>query len=99
MSVTYFVYFFIFIYILSFLAGSVTPKEEEKVVEASVCHNCREHEQGSKQESEEDVKAYKKKLIQNEIQRLNEEYENLDFEMTPRKLREWIRKEIKDASS
>lgn len=42
-------------------------------------------------------KEYKKQSIKQEIKRLEEEYENLEFDMSPSKLREWIRNEIRSA--
>jgi len=106
---SYILYFFIFVYFLAVCSGS--SKEKSVATSGSneeakhVCHCSRnevrhyEREHVEEAEHDDNVREYKKKLIQNEIQRLQEEYENLEFDMSPRKLRDWIRAEIKAATS
>ena len=48
---------------------------------------------------EVESKEQKKMLIKQEIRRLEEEYEELEFDMSPKKLREWIRAEIRAAGN
>lgn len=48
---------------------------------------------------EVESKEQKKMLIKQEIRRLEEEYEDIEFDMSPKKLREWIRAEIRAAKA